>query len=122
MSTSDNGGPAYPVIELNHDGSPYHQSLGISVRDYFIAHAPAEPQPWFYPNVPPCPEIKGWANSNNPGRVYACEAHAMIDNTRGEVTPSNQKEIEQWHKEYTRQRYIQWPAAWADEQLKAREE
>lgn len=38
MSTQD-GGPAFPVQELNHDGSPYSLQTGMSLRDYFAAHA-----------------------------------------------------------------------------------
>lgn len=32
------GGPAFPSMELNHDGSSYQQHLGVSLRDYFAAH------------------------------------------------------------------------------------
>lgn len=38
MSTKD-GGPAFPFLEVDHDGRPYHQNSGLSLRDYFAIHA-----------------------------------------------------------------------------------
>ena len=40
MSARNDGGPAYPVIELDGDGSPCQQYLGMPMRDYFAARAP----------------------------------------------------------------------------------
>jgi hypothetical protein len=50
---------------------------GMSLRAYFMAHAPVEPQPWFNPKI--------------------TEKH--------------------FGSEIEKQRYVQWPAAWADEQI-----
>ncbi|MEI7446598.1 MAG: hypothetical protein WCK28_17040 [Burkholderiales bacterium] len=36
---ANDGGPAFPVQELNADGSPAHLSLGMSLRDWFAAAA-----------------------------------------------------------------------------------
>lgn len=55
---------------------------GMTLRDYFAAHAPAEPQSWFEPTMPPGPP-----------------------------------DMHDYYKELS----IQWPYAWADEQLKERE-
>lgn len=38
MSTAPNGGPAFPWSGLGDDG--------MSLRDYFAAHAPEPPQAW----------------------------------------------------------------------------
>lgn len=38
MSTKD-GGPAFPFLEVDHDGRSYHQNSGLSLRDYFAIHA-----------------------------------------------------------------------------------
>ena len=35
----DQGGPAFPVRELNADGTPAKLSLGMTLRDYFAAQA-----------------------------------------------------------------------------------
>lgn len=35
----ETGGPAFPFTELNGDGSPYCQHLGLTMRDYFAATA-----------------------------------------------------------------------------------
>ena len=37
MSAQNNGGPAFPFLELDGAGAPYHQNEGLSVRDYFAA-------------------------------------------------------------------------------------
>jgi len=78
MSKQTQSFPAFPAQE-------------ISLRDYFIAHAPAEPQPWFMPVMPPAPDLEIFAD-----------------------------EYSNWLTEQAKQRYIQWPAAWADEMLVAR--
>lgn len=40
MSAQD-GGPAFPSQELNHDGSPYYLNQGMTLRAYFAAHVRA---------------------------------------------------------------------------------
>lgn len=56
-------GPAFPLVfqiaagALDPDGAKaehpqQHIFYGMSVRGYFAAHAPAEPQPWFLPLLP----------------------------------------------------------------------
>ncbi len=38
--SADTGGPAFPVVELNHyDGSICGQYFGMTLRDYFAAAA-----------------------------------------------------------------------------------
>lgn len=37
--TINDGGPAFPVQELNADGSPYALMTGMTLRDYFAAKA-----------------------------------------------------------------------------------
>ncbi len=44
MSAQDNGGPAFPVDEISqYDNSVCAQHFGVTVRDYFAAHAPEPP-------------------------------------------------------------------------------
>ena len=69
----------------------------MSLRDYFIAHAPAEPQCWFVPEMPPRPEA-----ITEDGRCV------------------NAKSIDDYDREYNKQRFVQWPAAWADAMIEAR--
>jgi hypothetical protein len=87
----NDGGPAFPVPAI-YDPSreqvnstlAYTGEGGMTLRDYFMAHAPAEPQPWFEPVTP----------------IYESQ--------------------EQTKKVRARERYLGWPAAWADEMLKRR--
>ena len=91
MNTKDTGGPAFPC----HPEIVPHKErdfAGMTLRDYFMAHAPAEPQPWFIPEMPPEPD---------PGMFF--DEHSA------------------WVAEQYKQRYVQWPAAWAGEMLKARD-
>ncbi len=93
----DDGGPAFPEAGLSNlpNGEFIHGRAGMTLRDYLIAHAPAQPQPWFEPVMPDGFE-PDWTINGRP--CFGDEKQAA----------------------YTKQRYIQWPAAWADEQLKLR--
>lgn len=76
-----------------------------TLRDYFIVHAPVQPQPWFEPiGLPPRPTPESPA----------------IENPDGLWTSWVQQQG-QWQLLYERERWVQWPAAWADAMLKARE-
>jgi len=92
----------------------------LFVRMYFMAHAPAEPQRWFAPVMP----------AEKPAKVWRSEAlsddtgHRVREERVGEQPQGghwwlvNAKELNEWDAEAEKQRYLQWPAAWADEQLK----
>lgn len=90
----------------------------MSLRDYFIAHAPAEPQPWFEPKLPPAPKP-------DPSWCW-CEGCKYDDDCRHDADCDKLREYrtrhDQWKADCQKLKYIQWPAAWADEMLKAREQ
>jgi hypothetical protein len=120
----DNGGPAFPAV--NH-----HTYRGMSLRDYFMAHAPAEPQHWFSPVMTePAPvqlqfrEAPAAVQKELEGVDYEewCDPVAMSPEAREwhERRVAAKKALHRWNAEAEKQRYVQWPAAWADEQLKAR--
>lgn len=107
MATINDGGPAFPrptSEDRTHGDQAEGNSTcfgykGMSLRDYFAAHAPAVGPLWSFPVRMPCqrpkPDIvdKEWMNS---------------------------KEIEAWDDEKARQKLIQWPWVWADAMLAAR--
>ncbi|MBV1814487.1 hypothetical protein KTT58_17215 [Pseudomonas viridiflava] len=95
----DDGGPAFPLKEpLTSD------STGMSLRDYFAANAPSIPFAWFAPNMDSAePELVG-----------------TQDLETGEMRNSNHREIQAWVAERYKQACIQWPYAWADLMLAAR--
>jgi hypothetical protein len=126
----DDGGPAFPA-SLCDDGfdSVSAGYGGMSVRDYFIAHAPAEPQPWFSPVMttkkpllPPRNELTTEQLRQLDADMADCDPDncdpAVLDFARrlSEARAAR----EDWGNECNKQRYIQWPAAWADEMLKQR--
>lgn len=132
------GGAAFP-----HD-SKFPGAKGMTLRDYFIAHAPAEPQPWFEPVMQterpvykhiPYPEKPYDLTNEEKGeleevydfvitasevkqpRVIAhLKACREVERQRDEANEA----IKQWDAEKLRQLYIQWPAAWADAMLEQR--
>ncbi|WAX26333.1 hypothetical protein [Ralstonia phage p2110] len=132
MDHTNNGGPAFPSpAEHFSDGTlSGHATYGMSLRDYFIAHAPAEPQAWFEPKMPtPRPQLptssslseadqSDWHDERLDHDPEGCSAelHAFAEARR-----SYEKNVNEWDREYSKQWCIQWPAAWADEQLRARE-
>lgn len=79
----------------------HYTQYGMTLRDYFIAHAPADPQPWFEPVM-----------KKRPKPIFEDPADEDC---------VNYHEVRAWDEDYKKQRYIQWPGAWADEQIKLRE-
>lgn len=115
MSTINTGGAAFPMSAgTGHAGD---NNVGMSLRDFFVAHAPAEPQAWFKPTLPPKPQIPAdmnWCENCRDG-VDACTTPAVCDGMRGILRAKTE-----WEHEEAKQHLIQWPSAWADEMLKAR--
>lgn len=131
----DDGGPAFlttsQVSQNEATGevtSHLYLSDGVTLRDYFIAHAPAEPQPWFQPVMPPKPSLpcitelsdedaKGWRAERPEFAPERCSPE-LLD--FAERMQKSMNACADWDREQQRQRYIQWPAAWADAMLEAR--
>ena len=118
MSKVNDGGPAFPSNRDMRYEQEFDHEGGMTLRDYFIAHAPAEPQPWFMPAMPPAPNMTIWIGSS--GNIYDSEISA-INSKEMTIRPVAGDEYDAWRNEQVKQRYIQWPAAWADAMLKARE-
>jgi hypothetical protein len=79
----------------------------ISALDYFAAHAPDHPQPWFQP-VMPTPEPD----------VFAYKGAAR---TKEEIA-QREAEALTWRLERDKQRWVQWPYAWAQQMIAQRQE
>lgn len=60
--------------------------MGITIFQYFVAHAPPEPQGWFHP---------------------------VMEERRGKINPHRGDLLAEWDAEFRRQKYAQWPIAWA---------
>ena len=107
----NHGGPAFPVHW------PTATSKGATLRDYFMAHAPAEPQPWFLPVMASeCPPYK-WQGDD--GTPYE-SAHQAEKECGDCYSNANEAAQDAWKAERQRQRYIQWPYVWADTMLMER--
>lgn len=96
MSPADDGGPAFPEPGLSGlpNGEFIHSRPGMSLRAYFMAHAPATPPASFRAVMKTSCPPKG----------------AITDEA------ANRKRRE-WIADAETQRHLQWPAAWADAQL-----
>lgn len=133
MPTFDDGGAAFPVMPpCASDGSqasgyPYPHD-GATLRDYFIAHAPEHPQPWFDPVVPPCPKVPEANDIVDDG--LRTDVRFALNADCDPKTPEGARwmaelvaafeAVRHWKEEKKRQRWLQWPAAWADAQLEQR--
>jgi hypothetical protein len=99
MSAQD-GGQAFPILESSTKIDTYetaHTMIGgMSLRDYFAAHAPFNPHDWFKPKM----------QTQRPTPIY--EEHSGREFTK------NLNELYDYDVEVSRQKYIQWPYAWAD--------
>ena len=90
----------------------------MTLREYYIAHAPVEPQPWFTPKMTPRPVASVWVSDDglrkylNPRAAYEAEDDCF--------SLINVDEIARWDLDFKKQKYVQWPAAWADEMIQQR--
>ena len=101
---------------------------GITLRDYFMAHAPAEPQLWFAPEMPEPPKfvIKPDNLTDEESRQIEGVLEGYLD-----IWEVDEPRVKEWaaasdayykaKKKYDTERakqlYVQWPAAWADAML-----
>lgn len=135
MSERDNGGPAFPQPLVDTRGpsglvsAEEMQLGGMSLRDYFIAHAPAEPWPEFDPVMRPRPELpnkftmlsdadrRDWDNDR-----LECDEDRCSEALRqfAAATTAARAARDDWAAERNLKRRIQWPAYWADQMIKAR--
>ncbi|KAA1013221.1 hypothetical protein FVF58_09355 [Paraburkholderia panacisoli] len=105
-------------------------NLGLTARDYFIAHAPAEPQPWFKPVMPPPPpsvQIPAEMTDEERNEYYGWDEYLGIEDMKCprirdycERVNAHRTLAQAWNSEFEKQHYVQWPAAWADAMLRAR--
>lgn len=132
----DNGGPAFPVeVDMTQPfgrqtGNTSWQTYGMSLRDYYIAHAPAEPQPWFQPVMPhprPAYPAQPKFTSEQRDEITAHREYGKPIEKLSEPVAAWVRAVEHfralsrdWDTAREKQWYVQWPAAWADEMLKAR--
>lgn len=114
--------PAFPFKEHTT------QWVGMTLRDYFMAHAPQTPQPWFEPVMPPAPKVPKASLIED--KAVRDDVLAAEDACSDPLTPEGLEFVRQqreatlayrdWDVERQKQRYIQWPAAWADAMLAQR--
>jgi len=106
------------------DKYPLASNSDISIRIYFMAHAPVEPQDWFSPTMPsPMPSLLYPANIKDfrlrqeilSGGEKGIYAHRLSEDAMYWIAERDkaQKAAEEWTVEYRKQRLIQWPMAWA---------
>lgn len=96
-------------------------ATGMTLRQYFMAHAPAAPQSWFEPVMalpcPPEPACTAEISQILSGRIIAgWISDSLIEELEGDckLFAEARRRIWAWNIERDKQRFIQWPAAWAD--------
>lgn len=92
---------------------------GMSLRAYFAAHAPAEPQPWFRPVLPPEPKFQGDEPKfiGDPA-TFSKKDRARYDDLQRRIGEHRNAQIA-WTTECGRAAAAQWPWAWGDLVLSA---
>lgn len=86
----------------------------ISLFAYFMAHAPAEPQPWFEPSMcAPPKEDPRWQFCEGCKADSDCEHNAQCDEIQ-----AFRVQFKAWQKRRDAELLLQWPAAWAREQVR----
>lgn len=112
--------PAFPQLPYESSRPKYEHEQGMTYRQYLIAHAPAEPQPWFQPKMrseprPPqdpqdvdrTSKFIGYRSREAEGQAFRMARTEYI------------RQKAQYDEDLKKQRYVQWPAAWADEVIAA---
>ena len=123
------GGPAFPVPVLAdehgnfrscHEWGTYMENgAGMSLRDWFAGQAPSEPQSWFSPVLLERPP-DAWrvgeriCTNHNYALEWAREHGGFVRNDNADAQVAYDRDIE-------KQRFVQWPYAWADAMISARE-
>lgn len=135
----DNNGPAFPTGSYEFDGDgkvlPF-QHDGMTLREFFAAHAPAEPQPWFEPTmlprpVPPADDLRSvlpdcTEDEDREAQSWRRDPCYDLCTKSPRLAPYERawedywRANHAWSEEKKRQRYVQWPWAWADAVLAAR--
>lgn len=108
--------PIHPMFQHNRLAS------ALTVREYFMAHAPETPQAWFKPQMPPKP-----AEIPKPNEANTAARPEALKWVSGQTQPQTGaglawvaeyeaalKVWADWEAEHAAQTFIQWPAAWAD--------
>ena len=133
MSNRD-GGMAFPLMT---DDTWYK---GLSMRDYFAAHAPAEPWAWFWPTLPELPRPPSAVPIVNEGEETAtdkeiADCHSWRNDPDGGIDAAELTKFSRWVQRWRdywlaknmrknieqRERNIQWPWFYADTMLANRE-
>lgn len=78
---------------------------------YLAGQAPDEPQPWFKPSMPQRPNSGVYVSAD--GKRKYTSAYVAEQQEGDNFQLLNEKEIAAWDEEYRKERYIQWPLAWA---------
>jgi hypothetical protein len=115
---SSDGGPAFPrpASEFTESGTLLDGNIavpatnGMSLRDYFAAHAPHEMAGWYVPTMPPRPPIE-WGHDHPHERQ--CEREY-------DCVPVNVDELSAYDDRRREEYERQWPYAWADAMLAER--
>ncbi|TWI52740.1 hypothetical protein IQ22_03116 [Pseudomonas duriflava] len=94
---------------------PFSSPLDKVLLSHFMMHAPAEPQAWFKPVMPPCPP-EDW-RSNDGEKRYDSMTNAMEACGSNGCQDMNRAARELWKEVEAKQRYVQWPRAWAQAQI-----
>ena len=95
----DTSKAAFPAMDMNsHMGIDRMElrHFGMTLLEYYVAHAPAEPQFWFQPVM-----------------ITKAPKKVSKDSPDHEIN-----EARYWEEEKEKQRIIQWPLAWAREQIR----
>lgn len=129
--SKDTGGAAFPRTAFDKDGTLTTfdaEFTGMTLRDYFAAHAPLEPQPWFkVTDLLDYSLRPSYSSKDAPDELkvavsaYNNEEYGSPIYMRGEVWVKEQKNLlYEFDSKAEYLRLTRWPFAWADAMIEAR--
>lgn len=123
----NDGGSAFPTNGPDHGV----YGAGMTLRDYFAAHAPVEPQDWFRPVMSAPPEKPAYLTNTTPAEReelsglgdWICSQECKQPRVKAYAVAKEEYDaaMRKWRMEERFQHRVQWPYAWADAMLHARE-
>lgn len=111
----NNGGSAFPV----QDAASW-QAHGMTLRDYFAAHAPKKPAFWFAPKAKTNPAWSERSPHKLPHGASAAVGHCPACDEYFVKQAKYEADRKRRESEYQIARHVEWPWAYADAMLAAR--
>ena len=100
---------------MGHSPPPPPSAKDMTLREYFAAHAPSQPEFWFVPNIPRVERVELPLPHGSTAVVNHCDKCREYFKERDKLD----HEYDKKQSEYEMARFVLWRWAYADAMIKA---